>query len=66
MGTRVPESNPDMGMAAFNKQVYPTHDVLFSFAKLICDLEIRLCAIFSELILIVCISQRGQVKSSHL
>jgi hypothetical protein len=34
MGTRVPGSNPDMGMAAFNKQVHPTHYVLFTFANL--------------------------------
>lgn len=36
MGTRVPGNNPDMGMAAFNKQVYPNpRDALFSFAELI-------------------------------
>lgn len=52
MGTRVPGNNPDMGMAAFNKKVYPTHDALFSFAELIWTKNpidhVEFCRVFSE------------------
>lgn len=41
MGMRVPGSNPDLGMGAFNKQVCPIYDDLFPFAKLRWEMEIH-------------------------